>query len=250
MGVLAITNAFVYMGPLDFTGSADDLMLRCEAETREKTTFRSGGWREHRNTLKTSQLSTGGFWSCDSANDVDPEFFNNLGVGGQVVTAGLQETEGEIAHIMRKLPTQVTFNEGNVGDLGKAKLEGVGSDGNIGQIRGKLLKEFGVVSATGATGTGIQLGAISGTQSLYGTLHTFGTAGTSITVIVQSDDNSGFTTPTTRATFNGGAITTAAGFWLTPVAGAITDDWWRLNISAITGSWTIASALAIRTTTP
>lgn len=250
MGVLALTNAFVYMGPLDFTGSAEEMLLRCEAETRERTTMRSGGWREHKNTLKKSQLSTGGFWSCDSANDVDPEFFNNLGTGGQVVTAGLQETEGEIAHIMRKLPTSITFFDGDVGDLSKAKLEGEGSDGNIGQIRGKLFKEYGTVSATGATGTGIQLGAISSTQSLYGTLHTFGTPGTSITAIVESDDNSGFTTPTTRATFNGGAITTAAGFWLTPVAGAITDTWWRINISSITGSWVIGSALAIRTTNP
>lgn len=250
MGVLAITNAFVYMGPLDFTGAADDLTLRCEAETRERTTFRSNGWREHRNTLKTSTLSTGGFWSCDSANDVDPEFFNNLGVAGQVVTAGLQEVEGEIAHIMRKLPTQVSFHEGSVGDLSKAKLDGAGSDGSIGQIRGKLFKAYGEVDATGATGTAIQLGAVSGTQSLYGTLHTFGEAGTSITVIIESDNASNFPSPTTRATFNGGAITTANGFWLTPVAGAITDDWWRINISAISGTWVIGSTLAIRTTSP
>jgi hypothetical protein len=250
MGVLALTSAFIYMGPLDFTGSSDELLLRAEAQTPECTTWRSNRWREYKQTLKTSMLSSGGFWSCSSANDVDPEFFNNLGTGGQVVTAGLQETEGEIAHIMRKLPTQVSFFEGSVGDLSRAKIEGAGSDGSIGQIRGKLFKAFGTVTGTGATGTGIQLGAISADQSLYGTLHTFGTPGSSITAIVQSDDNSGFTTPTTRATFNGGSITTAAGFWLTPVAGAISDDWWRLSISAISGTWVIASALAIRTTNP
>ena len=250
MAVLAITNAFVYMGPLDFTGQADDLNLRCEAETRDRTTFRSGGWREHKNTIKKSQLSTGGFWSSDSANDVDPEFFNNLGTSNQVVTAGLQETEGEIAHIMRKISTQYMFPEGSVGDLHKVKLEAEGSDGGIGQIRGKLFKEYATVTGTGATGTAIQLGAVGADQSLYGTLHTFGTAGSSITVIIQSDDNSGFSSATTRATFNGGAITTAAGWWLTPVAGAISDDWWRINISAISGTWVIASALAIRTTSP
>lgn len=250
MGVLALTNAFIYMGPLDFTGSSDDLTLRAEAETREKTTWRSGGWREHQQTLKTSMLDSGGFWSSDSTNDVDPEFFNNLGVGGQVVTVGMQEVEGELAHIMRKLPTQISFFDGSVGDLSRAKVTGAGSDGTIGQIRGKLFKEYGAVSATGATGTAIQLGAISGTQSLYGTLHTFGTAGTDITVIVESDAASNFATPTTRATFNGGSITTASGFWLTPVAGAISDDWWRINVSSVTGTWTIAAALAIRTTNP
>lgn len=250
MGVLALTNAFIYMGPLDFTGSSDELDVRAEAETREKTTWRSAGWREHRQTLKVSTLSSGGFWSSDSVNDVDPEFFNNLGVGGQVVTVGMQEVEGELAHIMRKLPTQISFFDGHVGDLGRAKIEGAGSDGTVGQIRGKLFKEYGTVTATGATGTGIQLGAVGADQSLYGTLHTFGAPGTDITVIVESDSASNFATPTTRATFNGGSITTAAGFWLTPVAGAITDDWWRINISAITGTWVIASALAIRTTAP
>lgn len=250
MSVLALTNAFIYMGPLDFTGSSDELLLRAEAQTPECTTWRSNRWREYKQTLKTSMLSSGGFWSSASANDVDPEFFNTLGTGGQVVTAGLQETEGEIAHIMRKLPTQVSFFEGSVGDLSRAKVEGAGSDGSIGQIRCKLFKAFGEVDSTGATGTAVELGAISGTQSLYGTLHTFGTPGTDITVIVESDSASNFATPTTRATFNGGSITTAAGFWLTPVAGSVADTWWRINVSAITDTWTIGAALGIRTTNP
>lgn len=250
MGVLALTSAYIYMGPLDFTGSSDELLLRAEAETRECTNWRSNRWREYKQTLKTSTLSSGGFWSSESANDVDPEFFNNLGVGGQVCTVGMQETEGEIAHIMRKLPTQVSFFEGSVGDLSRVKVEGAGSDGTIGQIRGKLFKAFGEVDSTGATGTAIELGAIAADESLYGTLHTFGEPGTDITVIIESDAASDFASPTTRATFNGGSITTAAGFWLNPVAGAVTDTWWRVNVSAITDTWVIGAALAIRTTNP
>lgn len=246
MGLLAITNAFIYAGPVDITGTADELNCRAEAETRESTNMRSGGWRAHKNTLKASTVSNGGFWTSDSANDLDPEAFANLGTTNQVITCGMQETEGELAHIMRHMSTQYTLPQGSVGDLAKFMLESSGSDGQIGQIRCKLFKKYGVVSATGATGTGIQLGAVGAAQFLYGALHTFGTPGSSITVIAQSDDNSGFTTPTTRATFNGGAITTAAGFWLTPVAGAVADDYWRLSISAITGTWVIAGSLGIR----
>lgn len=251
MGVLAITSAFIYAGAVDITGAADELTCRAEAETRESTTLRSAqtGWRSFKNTLKASTVSNTGFWSSDSADDLDPDFFTNLGVSNQVISCGMIETEGETAHFMRHMTTEYTFPEGSVGDLAKFRLNSVGSDGQYGQIRGKLFKEYGsgaATSSTGAIGTGIQLGAVAADQFLYGALHLFGTAGSSITVIVQSDDNSGFSSATTRATFNGGAITTAGGFWLTPVAGAITDDYWRLNVSAISGNWVIAGLLGIR----
>lgn len=249
MGVLAITSAFIYAGPIDVTGAADDMTCRAEAETRESTTLRSGGWRTHRNTLKTSTVSTGGFWSSDSAADLDASFFDNLGVGNQVITCGMIETEGELAHFMRHMTTEYVQPEGSVGDLAKFRLNSVGSDGQIGQIRGKLFKEYGsgaVTSSTGAIGTGIELGAVGAAQFLYGALHLFGTAGTSITVIAESDDNSGFSSATTRGTFNGGSITAVGGFWLTPVAGEILDTWWRLRVTAISGNWIIGGALGIR----
>lgn len=249
MGVLAITSAFIYAGPIDVTGAAEELTCRAEAETRESTTMRSAGWRTHRNTLKTSTVSTGGFWSSDSAADLDPSFFDNLGVGNQVITCGMVETEGELAHFMRHMTTEYVQPEGSVGDLAKFRLNSVGSDGQIGQIRGKLFKEYGsgaATSSTGAIGTGIELGAVGAAQFLYGALHLFGTAGTSITVIVESDSSGAFSTPTTVATFNGGSITAVGGYWLTPVAGAISDTFFRLNVSAISGNWVIGGALGIR----
>jgi len=251
MAVLAITSAYIYAGPIDVTGAAEEMTCRAEAETRESTTLRSAqtGWRSHRNTLKTSTVATSGFWSSDSAADLDASFFDNLGTANQVITCGMIETEGELAHFMRHMTTEYVQPEGSVGDLAKFRLNSVGSDGAYGQIRGKLFKEYGsgaVTSSTGAIGTGIQLGAVGAAQSLYGALHLFGTAGTNVTVIVQSDDNGSFSSPTTRATFNGGAITAVGGYWLTPVAGAITDDYWRLNVSSISGNWIIGGALGIR----
>jgi len=52
-------------------------------------------------------------------------------------------------------------------------------------------------------------------------------AAPTLDVIVESDDNSGFTTAVTRGTF--AQATAATSEWLTPVAGAITDDWWRIG---------------------
>lgn len=248
MGVLALTQAFIYVGPCDVTGASDDLTLRAEADVRERTTWRSRGWRQHKLTLKRFALSTGGFWSSDSAADVDPVFFDGVGQG-RVITTGLNETEGETAYLMRGMQTDYAFPEGNIGDLHKFRTNAAGSSDSGDTIRGKLFKAHGhdgtLTSATGPIGTAVQLGAVGALQTLYSTLHTFGTPGSSITVVLESDDNSGFTTATTRVTF--GPITTADGFWGTPVAGAITDDWWRFRVTAITGNWVLGAGAAIRT---
>lgn len=80
-----------------------------------------------------------------------------------------------------------------------------------------------VVATT--TSTGAQLGALSATQKIVAVLHVFAITGGSWTLTVQSDDNSGFTTPTTRITF--AAVTTAPSTEVKVLNGAVTDDWWR-----------------------
>lgn len=244
MAVLAITDAFCYVDLLDFTGQAEQLQVTGTAQQRPSTTFASGGWTEVKNTLKSWNLDIGAFWSCDSALDVDAQSFDGLGVPNRVITTGLVETEGSPVVMMRGMQPSYTWLEGTVGDLAKAKVNAVGSDGGYGVVRGQLAVDFTTVSATGAIGTGLNLGAVGAAQRLFATLHIFGVPGTTITGVIQSDDNSGFTTPTTRITF--GPHTTAGGYWATPIAGAISDTWFRLNISAITGTFVIACAIAVQ----
>lgn len=63
---------------------------------------------------------------------------------------------------------------------------------------------------------------------MYVALHVLSVSGTtpSLTVIVQSDDNVGFTTPTIRISFT--AATEVGAQWGS-VAGALTDDYWRIS---------------------
>jgi hypothetical protein len=87
------------------------------------------------------------------------------------------------------------------------------------------------IAATGSS-TGAQLGAVSATQRVWAVVHFLTAGGTtpSITVKVQSDNNSGFTSPTDRITFT--AATTKGGQFGSAV-GAITDDYWR-------ATWTVS----------
>lgn len=109
----------------------------------------------------------------------------------------------------------------------------VDSDNGEPLVRGRLMHNA-TRTATG-NGTARQLGAVGAAQKLYAVLHVLAASGStpSLTVKVQSDDASGFSSPTDRITF--GAASTVGYQWATPVVGAITDAWWRIT-------WTISGS--------
>ncbi len=237
-------SAFGYVDLVDFTGLSEELLVAGTAEQRECTNFRSGGWREYRNVLKTWQFDTRNFWSSDSATDLDPQAFDALGVGGKVITSGMSEVEGDPAFFAQGMIPSYSWLEGSVGDLAKARVQAVSSDGTSGLVRGRLAVEYATFTTTGAKGTALNLGAVGATQKMYATQHLFGTPGSSITMVIESDADNTWASPTTRYTF--GAFTTAGGRWATPVSGAITDSWFRANVSAITGTWVMACAIGVQ----
>lgn len=243
MGVLALTNAFCYLHGHNFTCDTNQLNLSLEAAQLDRTTFCSNGWTTLAGGgLKSGQFSMGGFWQSAASDAVDPQAFADLGVAGRVFTFGPAETEGEVAYMWQG----GHFNYqllGSIGELAPFTLEAAGTDG-VGAVRGRLAKARGSVSATGALGSVLNLGAVGAGQYLYATLHVLGTPGTTITVLVESDDAAGFSSPTTRATI--GPLTAAGGTWMTRVAGPVTDTHWRVNVSAITGAFEVAGAIAIQ----
>lgn len=241
MAVRALTNAYAYVGSHDFTGDSNSIDLKAEGDALDSTTFRSAGWREHVIGLKSVALDMKGFAQYAASDAVDPDVFNNLGTS-QVFTIADVETEDQPAYAFQAAHYSLE-QFGNLGELAPFSLAAQCKD-SVGVVAGKLAKAKGVVSATGATGTGVLLGAVGATQYLYATLHVFGTPGTTITAVVESDDASNFPSATTRITF--GPITTAGGTWGTRVAGAITDSYFRLRVTAITGSFTVACAIAVQ----
>ena len=239
MAEFALTDAFIHCAGYDFTVDINTLNGTMDAAQLDATTFNSGGWQELAGGLKTAGLSYSGFWQAASSGDQAPDnqAFPMLGTS-QVYTFGPVETENERCYMVQGMKSQYTLG-GAHGELMPFSLTASGTSGE-GMVRGRLAKAKGTVSATGQLGTGLNIGAVGTTSYLYATLHIF-TAGTTITVQVQSDDNSGFTTPTTIATL--GPLTASGGTWMTPLPGSITDSWFRFNVSAITGTFTVAGAI-------
>lgn len=240
MGAYTITDAFAYVGGYDFSGDSNE--LACDIAHNVNTANVMGShWQ--RNILGVSRVDwrMAGYWNVTDAQQ-DNTTWADLGVVDRVVTFGPGTTaEGDPAYMFKALHTQYQFG-GTHGEVAPFSASASGSNGH-GVVRGKLLKGKGNVSATGATGTGLQLGAVASGEYLYATLHVF-SPGTTITVVVESDDNSNFTSATTRGTI--GPVTTQGATWMTRVAGPITDDWWRFRVTSITGTFNLAGAVGIQ----
>jgi hypothetical protein len=239
MAILTLTDSFCYAGGYDFTTDINNAVMTTEAAQLDVTTFGSGGWNESVGGLKSVAFNYSGFWQVDGSGDqaVDNQAFPMLATS-QPYTFGPVETEGQVAYIFNAMKTQYTLG-GSVGEVMPFSLSATGTDGQ-GAVRARLAKAKGSVSAAGGTlGTGLNLGATS-TQYIYAAFHVF-EAGTDITVRLQSDDNSDFTTATTLATSP--SLTASGGTWFTRIAGPITDSWYRFNVSSITGTFVVGGAI-------
>jgi hypothetical protein len=237
MPVRVLTDAFVYIGAYDYTGQTNEAQITAEAVNLDKTTFRSGGWNEGTMGLKSVDFNVSGFWPPDTTS----AGFDQIGETNEVHTVGTSETEGDPCEMWQGVRYNPQIGA-PVGDLAPFSVNSYGTDG-VGVVRGFLLKEMATVSAIGATGTALELGAVAAGQYLYASFHVF-TAGTTITAVLESDADNTFGSATTQITF--GPYTTTGGRWGTRVAGPVTDTWYRLRVTSVTGSFVIACAAGIR----
>lgn len=239
MAVAALLNAGLYVAGHDFTTDTNQGQLDLEAQALEKTTFGSDGWTENAYGLKTLQFAFSGFWQSATDDAVDPEAFGDLAIE-RAHTWMLNEVETEPAWLFNAGKSNYQIG-GEVGPLAPFQLQCSATD-KYGAIRGQLAKAKGAANAVGPIGSVVNLGAVAADQFLYATFHVF-TAGTTITVQVQSDDAAGMASPTVRGTV--GPLTTRGGTFMARVAGPITDTHYRFNVSAVTGAFVAAGAIGI-----
>jgi hypothetical protein len=113
-------------------------------------------------------------------------------------------------------------------------------------LLGKVLA-IGNKTASGNSASGHQFAAVASGQSVYAVLHAYGATSGTIDVTIESDATNSFSgAETTRFTFT--QVTTTATYqFQTPLAGPITDTWWRaVWTSAATPDHDISVSLGIR----
>ncbi len=219
-----LTNALIALGGYNLRSQANQVGINYEADALDASTF-AFDTHVHEGGLKVAAMSAAGLWEAEYP---DRELFEKIG-NGVLMTVAPGITAGDIAYFHNALAIQYNPNA-QIGQMFGFTLATAAQDR---LLRGTLM-EYRTGVAANANGTGRQLGAVAAGQSIHCGLHVTAAPGTtpSLTVIVESDDNAGFTTPTTRITMNAATGVTSQ---LASLAGAITDDYWRLR-------WTVSGS--------
>lgn len=228
MAKYTMLNARILIGGYDLSGDSNSVNLTYEAEEVDSTTFGVIASRSRVAGLKNISLESTGFAShATTPINVDPALWNAFGVVDQVTSVSGQGNDGDIAFTFKSVETSLQPFGGEVGEMSSWTLAAGGS-GEI-LVRSTILEPGQIVRTANGTGVARNVGAVSSTQKLYAALHVVSVSGGSPTldVWIQSDDAEGFPSQATPITF---ATATATGAqYATPVAGPLTDSWWRVN---------------------
>lgn len=250
MATYVATAHKLFMGGLDVSCFANAYTLDLTADTVECTTFCSSGARDYKQGLRSYASSFDGYADFAAAGVtssalVPGEVLTPSNQGSQFnVTWAPVGTEGSWCFLADSVLGNITPLGGSVGEMAMIHGELFPSDITVGQrmVHGIVEANRTISSSSNTTGSNT-LGAVAAGKKMWASLHVFTLSGTSPTldVKVQSDDNSGFTSPTDRITFT--QATTRSGQW-SSVAGAITDDYWRV-VYTIGGSGGPTAAFAV-----
>jgi hypothetical protein len=224
MSSSVIKGCPVFIGGIDFGNSVHTLALNYGADEKDDT-VRNSTTHTFIGGLKTFGFAMEGFWNQSVAEPVDEKLFGQVGASNNVLTyATATGAVGEPAYFITM--TEYSYNlPGEVGEIIPFDVDG-GAAGRL--VRGVF--EYNGTLGASANSIGINLGAVAAGQKLYAAIHVLSASGTTPTLnaVVQSDDNSGFTSATNRITFD---QITAAGAQMSSVDGAITDTYWRVNFT-------------------
>jgi hypothetical protein len=244
MSKTVLTNVRCFAVGVDLTGNSNKIELSSEVEAKDATNYGSNGYKEVVGGLASAEISGEGQWEAGDTTKVDDGAWAGLGgIGPWSISANNGAAVGDLAYFTQALRADYKL----LGEVGEVAPWTSMAKSAWPLVRGQFAHPPGTARTATGTGTGLNLGAVAANKRLYASLHVLSVSGTtpSITARVESDDNSGFTSATTRLTFT--AATAVGGQTLRTDGTAITDTWWRIawTISGTTPSFLFAAALGI-----
>lgn len=244
MAKTVFTGSRIFAGGADLTSSSNKCEINAEVEDKDVTTYGSSGWNEVIGGLKSGELKAGGFWEAADDSKVDNASWSNLGGANVPYTVGPTGASiGDTCYFMRGVETSYKL----FGEVGEVAPWETSATSNWPVVRGTFYHAPGTARTSTGTGSAtLGTGAVTTGKALYGALHVLSASGTtpSLTVTVESDDNSGFTSPTTVITFTAATAITSEILRSTTVSA---DTYYRIKwtISGTSPSFTFVVALGV-----
>ena len=237
MAVFSLTDLHIATNELQASCFANQVEVSGETEQLDVTTFCAGGYRQFISGLGMFSVNVTGFQ--DFAGTGPASVFDSTSdmvAGGTLNTwtvAPTGDTVGNVAYFGNSRTVSLTELSGTVGEVAGFMLDTAGTSR---LVRGQMLHPVDAETATGS-GTASAFTAPTATESLHAAFHVHSVTGTgSIIVTVQTDDNSGMTTPVTRITSQ---TFTGVGHELLSLAGALAGE------THIRVGWTISGFTSV-----
>lgn len=219
MATFVFDDAAIYYGDTDMSGFSNSVTAGVEADELDVSTF-GDSFRTRIAGPRMGSLEISGFAQTDAADD--NRFFGVELFGSTLYVTVAADTAVGSSGIASRYKLNSRTRGGTYGQASEWSASLVSID-RVWQ--GKLL--LPKASYTGiTTGTAVQLRAVQSGEQLVIVPHVFAETGTSIDIVTQSDDGSGFGSPTTRSTITLNATGTGQA---AVVNGPITDTWFRVN---------------------
>ncbi|MGW0537810.1 hypothetical protein [Streptomyces sp. NPDC003032] len=244
MPKFVLTDVRLFTGGADLTGHSNKVEISAEVEDKETTNYASQGWKEILGGLASAELSGEGQWEAGDPGKVDDHSWASLGGLGPWSIGPAGASVGGLSYFTNALRADYKLGEA-VGEV--APWTGTAKS-SWPLVRGQFAHPPGTARTATGTGASLNVGAVAAGKRLYASLHVLSVAGTGtpgITGRIESDDATGFSSPTTRLTFS--SASAVGGQILRTDGTAITDTWWRVawTITGTSPSFLFVSSIGI-----
>lgn len=224
MSTHVLNNMRLWRGSTDLAGKTNQLAMTLTTDALEDTGVDNTGARIYVPGLNGVTFEHSGRLDVGTGS-VEAALQAEHGLVDQPMTVAYAASVGSRAYLMQGIPS--TLNPG--GPVGELYGFTVRAQGTGKVARGMLLEPGATARTATYNGTAAQAGAVAAGKYLYAALHVLSaSAGDTLDVIVQSDDNSGMTSATNRITFT---QATTTGYEWKSLAGPITDDYYRVSVT-------------------
>lgn len=224
MSSFVLKDAAVRYGGRDITGVLNTITMEYGAELQDSTPVNSATRRRVPGLLD-AKVNYNGFWD----EGFDESFFLRIGNATEEIVSIAPNNPVIGARAFTMAAHQASYNKsGNVGDLAQVVLN---LEGNSTLVRGKVAVNTDII-ANGNSG-GILLDSVPAGGFVHVSVHVTAIDGTNtptINFFLDSSATIGFGASTERIALD---AMTAIGAQRDFLAGAITDEFWRLR-------WTIS----------
>jgi hypothetical protein len=233
MAAHTLTNTQVVVGSNDMTPFTGQIAQTGKVNMVDITTFGSGGYQTFAPGIQTFTTNISGITDLSATGA--QALVVPTAIGTQYGIYACPQggaTAGDPVVFTRGVLSDYSPEGGNIGDASKWTM---GMTSDTAMVGGFVLAPL--VSRGALTGTSVTMAGPTATQKVYAALFVTGAVGTNLAVTIQSAPLSNFASPTTRFTFT---TTSVVGWqWATPVAGAITDGFWRAvaTVGSSTFTW-------------